>query len=77
MDFLRGLKSRKSKSEPDADFDAKIVFSRPRSQKVEETHKTEKSSLDAKSMPKVGNIGGAVRMDEYVVGAPRQKAKKG
>ena len=77
MDFLRGLKSRKSESEPVADLDAKIIFSRPSSQTVEKTQKTEKSSFDAKSKPKAGNIGGAVRMDEYVVGAPRPKAKKG
>merc|ERR1711971_514918 len=56
MDFLRGLKSRKSESEPVADLDAKIVFSRPSSQKVEETQKTEKSSFNATSMPKAGNI---------------------
>ena len=77
MDFLRGLKSRKSESEPVADLDAKIVFSRPTSQKVEKSQKTEKTSFDKKTMPKAGNIGGAVRMDEYVVGAPRPKAKKG
>ena len=75
MDFLRGLKSRKTE-EPEADLDAKIVFSRPDRHKPAEKAKDEKSSLKEKSK-KPGNIGGAIRMDEYVVGAPKAKVQKG
>ena len=75
MDFLKGLKSRKAE-EPKADLNAKIVFSRPDRQKPREKSTDEKSSLKEKTS-KPGNIGGAIRMDEYVVGAPKAKVQKG
>ena len=71
MDFLRGLKTQKN--EPIADLTAKIVFSKPTRQEELKTRTKPEAKLK-NGQP--GNVGGAIRMEEYVVGAkPRSRAR--